>query len=131
MRMTYFYIFSSHSKKKRKKNLLHLMEERMNEKKHSFPCKIFFSIFLYLRNNSAPENIFLNHQHRHKNRTDSKRLDLKANYSLLVIFIPTKYFSKQDDTLKLYIKIKATCYNWLVRVNYVLKIFLLRSLTFS
>lgn len=100
MRTTYFYIFSSHSKENNQ-NQKSIVSHggKMNEKKHSFPYKVFFSIFLYLKSNSALENIFLNRQHRHKNQTDSKRSDPKENYCLLVIFIPTKYFSKQDDTL--------------------------------
>jgi len=62
MRMTHVYIISSLSiDKKINKFLKSVVScERMNERKHSFSYKRFFSIFFYLKNNSALENVLVN-----------------------------------------------------------------------
>lgn len=52
----------------------------MNEKKHSFPYKRFFSIFLYLKGDSAFENVLPNNQFRQKNQTDAKNKKAESNH---------------------------------------------------
>lgn len=64
--------------RKKKKSIVSC--ERMNEKKHPFLYKTFLSIFLYLKGNSAFENVLPNNQYRQKNQTDAKNKKAESNY---------------------------------------------------
>lgn len=52
----------------------------MNGEKHSVPYKSLFSIFLYLKSNSALDNVLFNNQYRQKNQTDTKNKEAGSNH---------------------------------------------------